>query len=38
MHVFAYAGGVTPAARLEGTGTTVFTDMRKLPRLLAQPR
>ena len=31
MHVFAYAGGVTPAARLAGPGTTVFHDMRQLP-------
>ena len=31
MHVFAYAGGVTPAERLEGPGTTVFSDMRQIP-------
>ncbi|TVS15998.1 MAG: HAD family hydrolase [Gammaproteobacteria bacterium] len=34
MHVFAYAGGLTPAARLEGPATTVFEDMRVLPSLL----
>jgi beta-phosphoglucomutase-like phosphatase (HAD superfamily) len=34
MPVFAYAGGVTPAARLEGPGTIVFRDMRELPGLL----
>ena len=34
MHVYAYAGGVTPAAWLEGPDTTIFTDMRKLPELL----
>jgi hypothetical protein len=34
MPVFGYAGGVTPAARLEGPGTIVFRDMRELPRLL----
>lgn len=35
MRVFAYAGGLMPADRLAGPGTTVFDDMRKLPRLLA---
>jgi HAD superfamily hydrolase (TIGR01509 family) len=35
MAVFGYAGGVTPAHRLEGPGTVVFHDMRALPRLLA---
>ncbi|MFF2244556.1 HAD family hydrolase [Arthrobacter sp. NPDC058130] len=35
MHVFAYAGGVTPAERLAGPGTTVFSDMRQLPGLIA---
>lgn len=35
MCVFAYAGGMTPAHRLEGPGTVVFTDMRELPDLLA---
>ncbi|POX57258.1 haloacid dehalogenase [Streptomyces sp. Ru71] len=34
MRAFGYAGGLTPAARLEGPGTTVFHDMRKLPLLL----
>jgi len=35
MRVFAYGGGVTPPAVLEGPGTTVFTDMLELPRLIA---
>jgi beta-phosphoglucomutase-like phosphatase (HAD superfamily) len=35
MRSLGYAGGVTPAAWLEGTDTIVFTDMRKLPDLLA---
>jgi HAD superfamily hydrolase (TIGR01509 family) len=34
MRAFAYAGGVTPAARLARPGTVVFTDMRELPGLL----
>lgn len=34
MEAFAYAGSVTPARMLEGPGTTVFGDMRDLPRLL----
>lgn len=34
MRVFAYAGGVTPAAKLAGPGTTLFDDMRALPALL----
>ncbi len=34
MRVLGYAGGVTPAARLEGAGTVVFHDMRDLPALL----
>jgi len=34
MFAFAYAGGVTPAAALEGRATTVFTDMRELPELI----
>jgi HAD superfamily hydrolase (TIGR01509 family) len=34
MRVLAYAGGVTPRARLEGRGTGVFDDMRLLPTLL----
>ncbi|MEV6551800.1 HAD family hydrolase [Streptomyces sp. NPDC051597] len=35
MRSFGYAGGLTPAARLEGPNTTVFSDMRKLPTLIA---
>lgn len=40
MRVFAYGGGVTPRAALEGPDTTVFDDMRALPSLLgiAKPR
>ncbi len=38
MHVFAYAGGVTPAGRLAGPGPTVFSDMRLLPELIAAGR
>ena len=34
MPALAYAGGVTPASRLEGPGTIVFRDMRELPGLL----
>jgi HAD superfamily hydrolase (TIGR01509 family) len=34
MRVLAYAGGVTPAAKLVGPNTTVFDDMRRLPDLL----
>jgi len=34
MNAFGYAGSVTPARMLEGPGTTVFDDMRDLPRLL----
>ena len=34
MRAFGYAGGLTPAHLLAGSGTVVFTDMRKLPRLL----
>jgi HAD superfamily hydrolase (TIGR01509 family) len=34
MHAFGYAGGLTPARRLEGPNTVVFDDMRDLPRLL----
>jgi HAD superfamily hydrolase (TIGR01509 family) len=34
MRSFGYAGGITPAAWLEGPGTTVFHDMRELPALL----
>jgi HAD superfamily hydrolase (TIGR01509 family) len=36
MRVLAYAGGLTPAARLEGPDTIVFNDMRELPRLVDQ--
>jgi HAD superfamily hydrolase (TIGR01509 family) len=35
MWVFGYAGGVTPAAALEGPTTVVFQDMRDLGRLLS---
>jgi HAD superfamily hydrolase (TIGR01509 family) len=35
MRAFAYAGGVTPAAALEGEATTVFDDMAELPKLVA---
>ncbi|MFB6807687.1 HAD family hydrolase [Streptomyces sp. NPDC056387] len=35
MRSFGYAGGLTPADRLAGPGTVVFTDMRELPALLA---
>ncbi|MFE7264417.1 HAD family hydrolase [Streptomyces sp. NPDC057592] len=35
MRAFGYCGGLTPASRLEGPGTTVFDDMRELPGLLA---
>ena len=38
MHAFAYAGGVTPAERLAGPGTTLFEDMRQLPDLIAAGR
>jgi beta-phosphoglucomutase-like phosphatase (HAD superfamily) len=34
MRGFGYAGGLTPAERLEGPGTTVFHDMRELPSLI----
>ena len=34
MRAFGYAGGLTPAERLAGPGTTVFENMRELPRLL----
>jgi HAD superfamily hydrolase (TIGR01509 family) len=36
MRAFAYAGGVTPAARLAGPGTVLFEHMRDLPRLLLE--
>lgn len=35
MQVFGYAGGLTPARRLEGPRTVVFGDMRDLPRLVS---
>lgn len=38
MHVFAYGGGVTPADRLAGPGTTVFGHMNELPDLIAAGR
>ncbi len=34
MRALGYAGGLTPAAWLEGPGTVVFDDMRDLPALL----
>ncbi|MFI7094878.1 HAD family hydrolase [Streptomyces lydicus] len=34
MRAFGYCGGLTPATRLEGPGTTLFDDMRNLPKLL----
>jgi HAD superfamily hydrolase (TIGR01509 family) len=34
MQAFGYAGSVTPARMLQGPSTTVFDDMRDLPRLL----
>jgi hypothetical protein len=34
MAAFGYTGSVTPARLLKGPGTTVFADMRELPRLL----
>jgi HAD superfamily hydrolase (TIGR01509 family) len=34
MRAFGYAGGLTPAERLVGPATTVFSDMRELPGLL----
>ena len=36
MRAFGYAGGLTPAERLRGPGTTVFADMRELPALLGE--
>ena len=35
MRAFAYAGSVTPAARLAGPGAIVFSEMRDLPRLMS---
>jgi HAD superfamily hydrolase (TIGR01509 family) len=34
MCAFGYTGSVTPAHMLEGPSTTIFDDMRELPRLL----
>ncbi len=34
MEAFGYSGSVTPARMLQGPTTTVFDDMRELPRLL----
>ncbi|WP_433513973.1 HAD family hydrolase [Nonomuraea sp. CA-143628] len=36
MRALGYAGGLTPAQWLEGPNTTVFDNMRELPRLLAE--
>ncbi len=36
MAVFAYASGFTDSTRLTGDHTTIFTDMRDLPELLAR--
>jgi HAD superfamily hydrolase (TIGR01509 family) len=36
MRSFGYCGGLTPAAWLEGPGTTVFDDMRRLPALIGR--
>jgi haloacid dehalogenase superfamily, subfamily IA, variant 3 with third motif having DD or ED len=36
MPVFAYAGGVTAASKLEGPSTTVFRSMAELPALLTK--
>jgi HAD superfamily hydrolase (TIGR01509 family) len=36
MRALGYAGGLTPAERLEGRDTVVFYDMRKLPILIAE--
>jgi hypothetical protein len=35
MRALGYAGGLTPAAALEGPNTVVFDDMRALPSLVA---
>jgi beta-phosphoglucomutase-like phosphatase (HAD superfamily) len=34
MRCLGYAGGLTPADRLEGPNTVVFDNMEKLPVLL----
>ena len=36
MRALGYAGGLTPAAWLEGSGTVVFDDMARLPKLLTE--
>ncbi|MCX4960965.1 HAD family hydrolase [Streptomyces virginiae] len=36
MRALGYAGGLTPAQWLEGPNTTIFDDMRELPRLLTE--
>ncbi|TXJ76479.1 HAD family hydrolase [Streptomyces lavendulae] len=36
MRASGYAGGLTPAERLEGPGTVVFRDMRELPALITE--
>ncbi|MEV6108916.1 HAD family hydrolase [Streptomyces sp. NPDC051940] len=36
MRCLAYAGGLAPAASLDGPGTVLFEDMRELPRLIAR--
>lgn len=36
MRCLGYAGGVIPAGRLDGPGTVVFHDMRRLPSLLRE--
>jgi HAD superfamily hydrolase (TIGR01509 family) len=38
MRILAFAGGLTPAERLDGPGTVVFDDMRELPQLLEAAR
>lgn len=36
MKVLGYAGGVTPAQKLEDAGAQIFEDMAELPRLVAE--
>ena len=36
MRAFGYAGGLTPARRLAGPGTVVFTDTAELPGLISR--
>jgi HAD superfamily hydrolase (TIGR01509 family) len=38
MLAFGFAGGLTPAERLRGPGTIVFSDMLELPGLVAERR